>query len=379
MLALFVQPVMADSEPSTLLKLFAKLTPQRNIDDATWSELSIAQRFLRYDYKLETYVIIFATVYFLYQSLARHKNKKLAQNFVKQIKPALATEFAQVGVDETHLVMKDSDSRYTLYASGRDNVEGLVARIRLADRYNFVPFVSSFINPRLGSVDGLGDHVDITVKPLIQSKIMPGIFSVINKEYIEECQDTCFFFKLTKLSESKLLPSHVFAIMQEHGEQADKLMTPELVKALSLPETERILRFLAVSDVGVQQPKTLEELDPEPVFTLAMTIPTTSAESNAAALLIKSLLGWIDLLTESAPYNNSALKRIAANRDEERAKIIKLLEQEKEREIDQKKAEQKREAVRKELALSEKEQRALQKREKGKQSRKQRQKMTRKA
>lgn len=376
--ALLISPAAA-VEPPAVLKLLAKLNPPRNIDDATWASLTVAQRFRQYNYRLELGVLAVALLYLLFQVVTRRTNQRLVRRYVRGVRPLLRSEFAQVGIDAQHVVAKDSGCRYTLYATGRENIEGLVARIRLSDRYNLIPFVSGIFNPTLGSPDGLGDHVDITVRPLVKAKIPAGIFAVLNKEYINEFQESCHFFKLTKLSDNKRLPSTTFAVMQEHGEQAEKLLTPVLLDALALPGAARVLRFLAVSDLGVKEPETYADLEPEPVFTLSLSAPRSKEEHEAGARLVAALLGWVDTLVETPPYNSGAQKRIAANREEERAKITRALDAKKAEEVEQKKAEQRREAARKELALSEREQRALQKREQTKQARKQRQRMTRKA
>ena len=374
-----VLPTVVKAEPNGIFQLLAKLNPPRNIDDATWSQMTFVERVRNYNYTLELVALGISISYLFFQYASRGYNKSAVKKFMKRVKPSLATEFAQVGVTSKKLLQKDSPCRFTTYATGRENVEGMIMRFRLKDRYNLVPFISSFFNPSLGSVDGLGDHVDLTITPFQKQKIGPGIFSVVNKQFISELQAACYFYKITKLADNAQLPSAAYALMLEHGDQTKLLLTDELLNALALPGADKILRFMAISDIGVKEPETYKDLEPEPVVTVSMSFPTTEEEFTAASKLILAAIHWVDILTESEGFGPGAVKKIQAARDVEHEKITKRINALKQEELDQKKAEERREAARKERNLSEKEQRALQKKEERKQSRKQRQRMTRKA
>lgn len=372
------------AEESMLTRLLIKLGRAQVVPDSlpggkSWNELSLMERIKAYDWHMELWILAAFAVFVVFYRYGCNVNQGKVDFMVNAIKPVLNEQFAVVGANPQNLVIKDSATRYTTYASGRVNVESFLARFRLIDRQSIMNFVASYAIPSVASEDGKPDHVEITITPTDSRSIEPGIFAVANKNCLAEALKEHYFLELTKPLESSSLPSQTFIFLNEHGDQIEMLFTSELRRALSLEGADMVLKWIAFSDVPSTAPKTENDVSSYKKLILVLNIPCTSNEAEAARRIVGASVTFIDALVKKPAYRGSALKRIKANRDAEVAKIRRAEELAKKEELELKKAEERREAAKRERNLSEKEQRKLHKKEQDKQSRKQKQKLTRRA
>lgn len=374
------------AEESMLTKFLIKLgqfrgqvVPSGLPGGKLWNELTFVERVKAYDWSMELWVLATFLVFVAFYLYGCKVNQGKVDRMVSAIQPVLDEQFGSVGANPQNLVIKDSASRYTTYASGRINVESLLARFRLIDRQNIMNYAVSYVIPSLASEDGKPDHAEITLTPTDPKSIEPGIFVVANRNYMADAQNDHYFLELTKPLESSKLPSETFIFLNEHGDQIDMLFTPALKQALSLNGADKVFKWVAFSDVPSTAPQTESDVSCYKKLTLVLNFPRSSNEVEAVQQIVAASIGLIDALVSKPPYRGSALKRIRANRDAEVAKIRKAEELAKKEELDNKKAEERREAARRERNLSEKEQRKLHKKEQDKQTRKQKQKMTRRS
>jgi len=375
-----VLPSSAAAESSGLTSVVEVLGKFRNsvegIDRQAWANMTFKERLFAYNWTLELCVLGTVVLFLLSFFHGRRSNKSLVDKFYAAIKPILDDQFAYVGCKPGTPIIKDGDSRYTTYASGRVNVESLLARFRLKERQSIMTMATGLLIPSLSSADGLGDHVEIEITPINPAIVEPGIFGVIHKESLQEIQDEYFFEKFAKIVDSDLLPSPLYTLMYEHSD-LNALYVPSFKDALALPGSEKVFRSFVFSDMINTEPTKVEDVGGHPKLHLSLNFPRSYEESFAVASILSAALDVADQLVEKEPYRASTSKRIKATREAEVSRILKKEEAAKKEELELKRAEERREAARRESTLSEKEQRKRQKKENEKQARKQRQRMTR--
>lgn len=374
MLNLFMFPTGARAEESFAAKVLEFMGNLRSgpIDAETWAGLSFKDKVLTYDWTTEFYVLATFAVYILAYLWGRSKNSNMVNSFVESVDPLLNAEFGVVGISPSVKVIKDSDSRYTTYASGRENIESFLAKFRLSERSNLMNYVFGLAMPQMGSLEGQPDNVHIELTPTFPNKLEQGVFGVVNKDNLSVSQEHHYFLKYTKtVDQNQDLPMQ-FALMVENNEQIQDLYTPELKQALAMEASGDVLRFLAFSDLPEEEPTKESQVSSNAKLYLEFNFPSTAAQRAAVAKITEAAIHLVDVLVEKPPYRSSTQKKIAANRDIEYKRIRKADEEAQREKLEAAKAQERREAARRELDLSEEEQRKLQKKKQEKQARKQR-------
>jgi Protein of unknown function (DUF1682) len=113
--------------------------------------------FRRWDaYWIEILFIAGLCVYFVNYFLGKNKNVKLAEKWLIAHKSFLEENFALVGDDgkketdvtETGLMLKESDSVFTLWCSGRVCVEGMLVELKLIKRQDLLSLAIGMLSSK---------------------------------------------------------------------------------------------------------------------------------------------------------------------------------------------------------------------------------------
>jgi len=116
-------------------------------------------------YYLEFLMIAGLIVYFINFITGRNKNHKMANTWFEVHKELLYSNFALVGDDgkkeiENAGLVKETESVFTLWCSGRVCIEGMLVELRFLKRQDLVNVISTYIKP---AFDQIVSHLFLTV------------------------------------------------------------------------------------------------------------------------------------------------------------------------------------------------------------------------
>ena len=109
-------------------------------------------------YYLELLMCAGIVVYFINLLAGRSKNSKLANAWFNANKEYLGTQFAMVGDDGVspdmtyNGLVKDTDSVYNLWCSGRVCCEGMLVTLKLLKRQDLVNTITRMFSPKFDQV-----------------------------------------------------------------------------------------------------------------------------------------------------------------------------------------------------------------------------------
>lgn len=130
-------------------------------------------------YWMEMIMIAGLLAYFANYLIGRNQNSKLASLWLQTHRSLLEDNFAMIGDDSNKEretadgFVKESDSVYTLWCSGRTCCEGMLVELKLIRRQDLLAFVSDLIKK---SQDQL--HIKIELSPDIMDSF---VFCVATK------------------------------------------------------------------------------------------------------------------------------------------------------------------------------------------------------
>lgn len=135
----------------------------------------------RDSYWMEMIMLAGLLAYFTNYFLGRNKNSKLANLWLATHRTLLEENFAMIGDDSSKKdadspagFMKESESLYTLWCSGRTCCEGMLVELKMIKRQDLVAILSGMMRPTL-------DQIQIKVE--ISKDIMdPFVFCVAAKK-----------------------------------------------------------------------------------------------------------------------------------------------------------------------------------------------------
>ena len=124
-------------------------------------------------YYLEFLMIAGLVVYFLNFIAGRSKNQKMADTWFDVHKDLLLSNFALVGDDgkkeiENSGLIKETESVFTLWCSGRVCVEGMLVELKFLKRQDIVNVLSNYFKPSTDQIVSLGPISPILGYYLIQ-------------------------------------------------------------------------------------------------------------------------------------------------------------------------------------------------------------------
>lgn len=212
---------------------------------------------------LEMLMIAGLVVYFINFIVGKSKNQKLANAWYNSHRSLLEQNFALVGDDgkmppENAGLQKESENVYTLWCSGRVNVEGMLVELKFIKRQDMIGVISQLIRP---SSDQLLVKVHL-------DEMDSFVFSLATKKtagrLAKEMTDISTFCPEKKSPEKFGLGSQ-FVMMNELGEVSSTILGDHKVTAV-LNKFPGLVDFFHFSDQysGPKQPEGTEGRDTQP-------------------------------------------------------------------------------------------------------------------
>ena len=227
---------------------------------------------------MELYILPFIIAVVAIHLWGTRKNRSKAKQWIKAHGPVLQQEFAQVGF------VKDADNpdswirekkadEYQSYATGRQNIAFVDMKLTLLKRYNPLMrlgeigmglFFESLPAPeeRLEATSYAFDGKEAQVAPGFgkgdEKKGVPSstfdgfVWAVVHKDLMKRLREDRYDLSLTSTKDHAKLPVWV-TVMSENAEITEKLLTPELIKAIH--DAGDTFEALVVSDQPMDQPK----------------------------------------------------------------------------------------------------------------------------
>jgi len=121
-------------------------------DDLKFTKVPMHLRSNWDSYYMEILMGLGIIVYFINFLTGRNKNQKLANAWFDVNKPLLEEQFALVGDDgkkeiQNHGLIKETESVFTLWCSGRVAVDGLLIELKFLKRHDLVSTISRLFKP----------------------------------------------------------------------------------------------------------------------------------------------------------------------------------------------------------------------------------------
>lgn len=244
-------------------------------------------------------IIVYAANFFA----GKNKNSKLATSWFKAHKVLLEQHFSIVGDDgmssepSSGVLVKESESVYTLWCTGRQCCEGMLVELKLLKRHDLVSVMSQMMRP-------VSDVVRITI--YMDDEDMDNfVFALVPKKnasrWQRDLQDLSYFCGDRKSAERYGMQNHV--ILTETGEVPDYILNTQICSILK--KYEDCFDFLHFSDqfVGPKKDEVEEEgglkmKKPKKVLMFEFKVPgkgrTRSEDMGATEGLVKMVLFLID-------------------------------------------------------------------------------------
>jgi len=277
---------------------------------------------------LELLTLVGIFVYAANFFTGKNKNSKLATSWFKEHKPVLEQHFSIVGDDgmstepQSGVLVKESESVYTLWCTGRQYCEGMLVELRLLKRHDLVSVMSQILRPK-------SEVIKVTVY-MDEEDMDNFVFALLPKKqaskYQKELQDLSFFCGEKKSAERFGLPD--YCILSEIGEVADFVLSTQICNILK--KYENCFESLHFSDqfVGPKKDEVEEEgsaklRKPKKVLLFEFKIPgtgrTKASDMGATEPLVKMVLFLIDRIKAFKLSQQARLKSDKKRREVEQS------------------------------------------------------------
>ncbi|ROW17781.1 hypothetical protein VPNG_00885 [Cytospora leucostoma] len=373
------------------------------------------ERYTLKDFRGEGIILAVIIVVLILHIIGSRLNRRKAKTWLKAHSKVLASEFALVGFGHQASVTGDSETdelvvdlaepekalkekslfEFATYASGRQNVAFLDAKVSLIRRFNpIIAAAEAGLSLFFETYHFPEDTVEAIIYPFDgkEALTVPGIpgaaelrtrdtkstydgfvWAIVNKDRMKQVREDRYDVSLTFTKDHNKLPIWL-TVMSESAEITNTLLTNELAKAAEAAGD--LLHYLIVSDQPSERPTTVEETTPRKRIYLKYSLPS---DDNYEPLLplFRYFVRLSDQLVKEAHFRPEVLRKVKSIRDETVKQIEKAGVEEKseERSVEREKAKK----AKRDLELSQldaKGQKKYLEREREKEMRKQQKKMT---
>lgn len=243
-------------------------------------------------YWMEMIAISGLLCYFANYFVGRNKNSKIASLWLQTHRTLLEDNFAVIG-DETNKdregpdgFVKESESVYTLWCSGRTCCEGMLVELKLIRRQDLVAIISDMMKP---SQDQL--HIKIELSPDIMD---PFVFCVGTKrtalKFFKEMYDLSKYCILVNNPESKYNVPSGFSVLSEIPEASSAMLDSRVTAMLS--KYSHLIDYIYISDQHngvITQEDTSQQLKMPEVkrqLLLGFNLPKANDMESAKPLMV---------------------------------------------------------------------------------------------
>ncbi|XP_031619330.1 coiled-coil domain-containing protein 47 [Contarinia nasturtii] len=243
-------------------------------------------------YWMEMIMIAGLLAYFGNYFVGRSKNSKIASHWLQTHRTLLEENFAMIG-DDTQKenqgpdgFIKESESVYTLWCSGRTCCEGMLVELKLIRRQDLVAIISDIMKP---SQDQL--HIKIE----LSSDIMdPFVFCVATKKtaskFFKEMYDLSKFCILVNNPETKYNVPTGMSVLSEIPEASSAMLDSRVTAMMS--KYGHLIDYIYVSDQynGVisqeDQSQQLKMPDVKKQLSLGFNLPNANDMESTKPLMV---------------------------------------------------------------------------------------------
>lgn len=335
------------------------------------------------EFKAEGVILSCIIVVFILHLIGARLNRSKAKKWAKAHASSLISEFALVGFagvspvaaemngDELVKALEQANTRrgdgilkekslfeFATYATGRQNVAFVDAKLNLMKRFNpVVTFIETALGFFIESFGQPEDYMEAILYPFDgkEALTVPGlpgvaelkardsksaydgfVWAIVNKDRMQKFREGRYDLSITSTKDSAKLPIWL-TVMSENAEITDALLTPDLIKAAE--QAGELLDYLIVSDQPIDRPKTLDDTTPRKRIFLQYRLPS---DNNYEPLLpvFQYFIRMADMLVQSAKFRPEVSRKLRLVRDEQIKQIQKEAEGEKaeERQLEREKA-----------------------------------------
>ncbi|XP_040078687.2 PAT complex subunit CCDC47 [Ixodes scapularis] len=273
-----------------------KAKPSGDRPDLTIAKVPLHLRSNWESFYMEFLMLAGLLVYFTNFVAGRNKNHRLASTWFNSHLSLLEENFSLVGDDGRKELeegnpsggglVKDSESAYTLWCSGRAGLEGMLVELRLVKRQDLLGLLSRLVRP-------VGDQivVKVTMSPAsMDNFVMCVACKKTGAKLMKGLADLSTYCPEKKKPEKYGLPAG-FMVMSEMGEVANAMLDAKVLSIIKkyedcidyihmsdqysgpriqedtqptkLPEVKKVLLFgFNVPGMGHVSPETMEDMKP---------------------------------------------------------------------------------------------------------------------
>ncbi|ORX93092.1 DUF1682-domain-containing protein [Basidiobolus meristosporus CBS 931.73] len=312
------------------------------------------------DFYVEFIFITGIAGYFLQYFRGKTTNEQLAKKWLDTYLPIFRENFAHLGNEKGHFLMKDGPADYMFYATGRAHCRYVMGTMKLLPRHDVIGMM---FNLYTQSVDLITMVIQMN-----EGEYDDFFFSILPKKKAHILRKDRYDINTfgRQVNQTKLPNS--FCIFTEHSEVTDLIVCDEVVKVLE--ECEEFVEEICFSDQPSTQPTSVEEKSPKTI-SISFRLPP-AAELHKVSQLHELAMYLVDYISDRAKFSRECKNKLKKTREEAMKVILKSTAQEREEALQQRKAEERRKKQAEASKLSPEAQRKLEEKQKKKESRKKR-------
>ncbi|QWU86328.1 hypothetical protein CA3LBN_000546 [Candidozyma haemuli] len=299
-----------------------KLYTSYTLDELT--SMTLLERVKISDWRMEIFTLAFTFLFVLFYKGGDLYNYSKVSSFLAGVKDVFEDNFAQYGVGDGKLYVKDSAESYSSYASGRENIEKVNINFKLAPRQNiFLWIMETGFSFFTESVPAPNDRVDISITP--SGDYENFISAIVSKIGMSDHRKFNYYLALTKTSDSDKLPES-FVFMSEVNEFHEKTFTEKLASSLTLGLAS-VVRFIAFTDQPNEKPEAIRDLYPQRRVVISLNLTGNKQELKEVSDVLGAVFEIVDELSEKKiTFKPEAVRKVVKNRELEISKLEKLEE-----------------------------------------------------
>lgn len=241
-------------------------------------------------YWMEMFMFFGLTTYFANFLLGKNKNSKLANLWLNTHRSLLEDNFVLVGDDgklenESPGLMKESESLYTLWCSGRTCCEGMLVELRMIKRQDLVALVSGLMRP-------IQDQIHIKIE-ISKDSMDSFVFCVASKKtgtkLFKEMSDLNKYCSLVNKPEEKYNVPVGFSVLSEIPEATSNMLDPRVLTALN--KYALLIDYIHISDqfsgpIQQEDPNNLKQPDVKRMLMAGFNLPSNCDMESIKPLLV---------------------------------------------------------------------------------------------
>ncbi|TPX35739.1 hypothetical protein SmJEL517_g01955 [Synchytrium microbalum] len=325
----------------------------------TWSNLNPL------DFVGEAFVLVFfAGMFWLYRT-GRATNNEIAKNWYRATGPVWEKNFAQVGNDKGHKLIRDGAKDFIFYATGRVNVEMIYAFVETSPRHDVMKNIAQYLPNNTFDTIGIKWTEDKLVMRayLDETASDDFILAILPKKtsatFIKSRYDLKTFTKELKEPAIKNFPFRHYTLASDCPEFAgiltqDGHLQKVLYAAMGLTDEgegtakSSLIESIIISDQPKTAPEKLNDLEnTSKTITFTFKLPKgmeikdqITKHQPTLIMMTECFIDIIDYVGQFGKLSNDVNARLERIREAATAELEKKKSKEVKEELDKKKFEE---------------------------------------